>query len=105
MGGNYLKLKISKTFPLLIMLYNMLTCWQIPHKMHKDKMSTTKVQKYLEKCLYSFFFFKIYFYLFLAVLGLRCHTQAFSSCGEQGQLFIAQHSLLIVGAFLVQHGL
>ena len=26
----------------------------------------------------------ILFYLFLAVLGLCCCTQAFSSCGEQG---------------------
>ena len=33
------------------------------------------------------FFFKIVFmYLFLAVLGLRCYTQVFSSCGEQGLL-------------------
>ena len=60
-----MKMKISKTFPLLTMLYNMLTCWQIPHKMHKDKMSTTKVHKYLEKRLYSLF-------LDLFVLALGC---------------------------------
>ena len=47
-------------------------------------------------------FFLIYFiYLFLAVLGLRCCTQAFSSCGEQGLLFIAVRGLLIVVASLV----
>ena len=28
-------------------------------------------------------------YLFLPVLGLRCCAQAFSSCGEQGLLFVA----------------
>ena len=49
----------------------------------------------------------IYFiYLFLAVLGLRCCVWAFSSCGEQGLLFVAVHGLLIAVAFLVvEHGL
>ena len=40
----------------------------------------------------SITFFKnkfIYFYLFLAVLGLRCCAWAFSSCGERGLLFVA----------------
>ena len=35
-----------------------------------------------------------WFILFLAVLGLHCHTWAFSSCGERGLLFIALHWLL-----------
>ena len=50
-----------------------------------------------------FFFFKfIYFiYLFLAVLGLRCCTWAFSSYGERGLLFVAVCRLLIAVAFLV----
>ena len=44
--------------------------------------------------------------VFLAVLGLRCCTRAFSSCGEQGLLFAAVHGLLIVLASLVaEHGL
>ena len=49
----------------------------------------------------------IYFmYLFLAALGLRCCTWAFSSCGEQGLLFVAVRGLLIVVASLVaEHGL
>ena len=50
-------------------------------------------------------FFKnkfIYFiYLFLAALGLCCCTQAFSSCGEQGLLFVAVRGLLIAVASLV----
>ena len=55
-------------------------------------------------------FFKnkfIYFiYLFLAASGLCCYEQAFSSCGEQGLLFVAVHELLIVVASLVaEHGL
>ena len=38
----------------------------------------------------SFLFYKLYFYvLFLAVLGLRCCAQSFSSCSEQGLLFFA----------------
>ena len=51
-------------------------------------------------------FIYLFIYLFLAVLGLRCCAQAFSSCGEQGLLFIAVHRLLIVVASLiVEHGL
>ena len=48
--------------------------------------------------LYQFIYF---IYLFLAVLGLCCYAQAFSSCGEQGLLFVAVHGLLIVVASLV----
>ena len=40
-------------------------------------------------------------YLFFAVLGLRCCTQASSSCGEQGLLFVAVRGLLIAVASLV----
>ena len=46
------------------------------------------------------------FYLFLAVLGLRCCVWAFSSCGERGLLFVVVCGLLIVVAsFVVEHGL
>ena len=43
-----------------------------------------------------FFFFKInkFIYLFLAALALRCCTQAFSSCGKRGLLFVAASSLV-----------
>ena len=45
-------------------------------------------------------------YLFLVALGLCCCVRAFSSCGEQGLLFVAVHGLLIVVAPLVaEHGL
>ena len=41
----------------------------------------------------------------MAVLGRRCHAWAFSSCGEQGLLFVAVRGLLIAVAFLVvEHG-
>ena len=41
-----------------------------------------------------------YFY-FLVTLGLHCCTLAFSSCGEQGLLFVAVLGLLIAVALLV----
>ena len=37
----------------------------------------------------------------MAVLGLRCCTRAFSSCGERGLLFIVIHELLTAVASLV----
>ena len=44
-------------------------------------------------------FFKINFiYLFLAALGLPCCAQAFSSCSEQGLLFVAVRRRLIAVA-------
>ena len=46
-----------------------------------------------------------FIYLFLAALGLRCCTRAFSSCSEGGLRFIAVSGLLIVVASLVaEHG-
>ena len=41
----------------------------------------------------------------MAALGLHCCVQAFSSCGEQGLLFVAVHGLLIaVACLVVEHG-
>ena len=37
----------------------------------------------------------------MAMLGLHCCAQAFSSCRERGLLFIAEHGLLIAVASLV----
>ena len=65
----------------------------------------------LKEALYSFFLaypktFFFLIYLFLAALGLRCCTRAFSSCGERGLLFVAVRGLLIAVASLVaEHGL
>ena len=42
-----------------------------------------------------------YLFLFLSVLGLCSRVWAFSSCSEQGLLFVAVHGLLIVVASLV----
>ena len=48
----------------------------------------------------------LFIYLFLAALGLCCCTWAFSTCSEQGLLFIAVRGLLIAVASLVaEHGL
>ena len=50
---------------------------------------------------YFILLFLFIFNLFLAVLGLRCCTQAFSSCSEQGLLFIAVRGLLTAVASVV----
>ena len=59
--------------------------------------------------IYIHSFFKkivLFIYLFLAALGLRCCSQAFSSCGERGLLFVAFCGLLIaVASLAVEHGL
>ena len=53
-----------------------------------------------------FLFIYLFIYLFLAALGLCCCARAFSSCGEQGLLFIVVRGRLIVVASLVaEHGL
>ena len=46
-------------------------------------------------------FFKIFIYLFMAVLGFRFCVRAFSSCGKRGPLFIAVCGPLIIAASLV----
>ena len=54
----------------------------------------------------ALFFLNLFMYLSLAAFGLRCCTRAFSSCGEQGLLFVAVRGLLIaVASLLVEHGL
>ena len=59
-------------------------------------------KEFLVRQAYVFFIF----YLCLAVLGLRCCTWAFSSCGERGLLFVEVRRLLIAVASLVaEHGL
>ena len=56
--------------------------------------------------IYLLFFFNLFIYLFLAVLGLCCCTRAFSSCSEQGLFFIVVRGLLIAVVSLVaEHGL
>ena len=50
-------------------------------------------------CLFFYFYFYIFY--FLAALGLRCCTWAFSSCSERELLFVAVHRLLIAVASLV----
>ena len=55
---------------------------------------------------FSYLFIYLFIYLFLAVLGLHCCVQSFSSCGERGLLFVVVCGLLIAAASLVaEHGL
>ena len=54
--------------------------------------------------LFNNFYF--YFYLFMAVLGLRFYVRAFSSCGNRGPLFIAVRGpLTVAGSLVVEHRL
>ena len=48
------------------------------------------------------FFFLIFIYLFMAVLGLRFCARAFSSCGKWGPLFIAVRRPLTVAEHRLQ---
>ena len=62
--------------------------------------------RFLNFILLIFLNINLFIYLFLAALGLCCCSQAFSSCGERGLLFIAVHRPLIAVASLVaEHGL
>ena len=71
------------------------TCWrQSQISQVKEGLSTPKTVP------------SLLIYLFLAALGLRCCTRAFSSCGEWGLLFVAARGLLIaVASFVVEHRL
>ena len=46
-------------------------------------------------------YYILFIYSFIAALGLHCCVWAFSSCWEQGLLFVAVHRLLLVAASLV----
>ena len=53
-----------------------------------------------------FFFFFNFIYVFLAALGLRCCTQALSSCGEWGPLLTTVRGPLTSAASpIAEHGL
>ena len=56
-------------------------------------------------CQGGFFVF-VFKFLFIFWLHLHCCTQAFSSCGERGLLFVVVRRLLVVVAsFVAEHGL
>ena len=60
-----------------------------------------KILPYLQMVLFFVFFFNLFIYLFMAVLGLRFCARAFSSCGNRGPLFIAVRGPLTIAASLV----
>ena len=56
--------------------------------------------------IYLFICVFIYLFIILAALGLRCCAGTFSSCSEQGLLFLAMRGLLIaVASPVVEHWL
>ena len=61
---------------------------------------------HFSSCDFFFFFLILFIYLFMAVLGLRFCVRAFSSCGEQGPLFVAVRGpLTIVASPVAEHRL
>ena len=66
---------------------------------------------HLTRLYFSFFFnflfiYLFIYYLFLPVWGLCCCARAFSSCNEQGILFVAAQGVLIaVASLIAEHGL
>ena len=59
----------------------------------------------LSLCFQILSIFFIVLYLFVAALDLHCCMQAFSSCSQQGLLFIAAHRLVIVVASVAERRL
>ena len=75
-------------------------CWTSFHVLvflllKRDYSNLCPFLKIVLSCL---FFFLIYFYLFMAVLGLRFCARAFSSCGKRGPLFITVRGPLTIAA-------
>ena len=57
-------------------------------------------------CFLFIYLFSVFIYFWLCWIFVAACGLSFSSCGEQGLLFIAVHGLLIVVASLVvEHGL
>ena len=81
--------------------------WNRPEYTSILELSDTNYLKimlyYIQRNVFflNFQFLKIFWNLFLAVLGLCCCAWAFSSCSERGLLFVAVCRLLIVMASLV----
>ena len=86
-------------------LFQILFPFRLLHNIEQSSLCYTVGPCWLSILFYLFFIIYL-FILFLAVLGLRCCTQAFSSCSEQGLFFVAVCGLLIVVPPLVaEHGL
>ena len=63
-------------------------------------MNPALIQAEVALTNFPFFFLRFIYLFFLAALGLRCCTWAFSSCNEWGLLFVVVRGLLIVVASL-----
>ena len=68
-------------------------CLDVPSYAFEHNCGGPDLQRNLKK---NFFKLIIYLFKFLAVLGLHGYVQDFSSCGEQGLLFVAVCRLLIM---------
>ena len=55
--------------------------------------------------IHTFHLFLKFIFLFMAVLGLRCHAGFFSSCSKQGLLCAVLRLLIVVASLVAEHGL
>ena len=89
---------IKLTDKYLVLINKQLTCSLCGDNSENMQISVP------HRAFIHWFYFYLFIYLSLAAMVLCCCTQAFSSCGEQGLLFVAVHGLLIMVAFLaVEH--
>ena len=113
--GSMIKARRQVSFNLKTLLYtsrniSVHTCMRVCESVHNWDLELPRERLSCRPLTLDAFFFTIYFFiflnLFLAALGLRCCTRAFSSCGEWGLLFVAVRGLLIaVASLVVEHGL
>ena len=83
------------------MWQNVDSCWIWVRHVESHHIPFFQTSLFFLNLIYLF-----YFNLFLAVLGLHCCVQAFSSCGEQGLLFVVVRGLLVaVASLAVEHRL
>ena len=86
-------------FPHLPILSCISSLEQVKRPLLKEVKARVERLKWMwsEKLSAQFIVFFVFLF-FLAALGLPCCTQAFSSCGEWGLLFLAVCGLLIAVA-------
>ena len=93
------------TFPLVLFL-SLNFHWKLAFSnglLFLHSLPNSSVFPHLDNFFYIYLF---YLLIIFGALGLRCCAWGFSSCGEQGLLFIAVHRLLIrVASLAAEHGL
>ena len=95
----------------LLVFTSIIDAWLMVFKATVDLRKTEEVRanhnatKFTGVC-FLWVFFVVFFFVFLAVLGLCCCVRAFSSCSEWGLLLVVVRALLnVVASLVAEHGL